>query len=592
MKFFYKSGLILASLGVASLAHAATLTVNEPDDALSDGICDVSCTLRDAVEVANNNADTDNTITFSESGTYFVSLEGAGEDNNAEGDLDILNKLQNGEIKNLTITGAGIEPVIIDGSGSGDRVIHVVQPDLQEQLVNVSIENVTITGGNAGDDRGGAIYFEGGFNENFDVNTLTIAQTHIVGNQAAFGGGVFVDGEINPGQTPVTINNSTFSENRAFDNGGGFYVSNGIAAINNSTFFNNEATNNGGAIFATNQEAVATLGINSSTIFANIANQGAGLAVEVIEENINFAFANTILAGNISNASGPNCFIIGDNIPTMQSDDYNIFGELDSGDCPLTPAAHDISADDQNDSIVENALADNGGPTPTLALTPDSIAIDQANPEGCDDVDGNELTSDQRVTFARVVGAACDVGAFEADWANIVSNKTASASDVEIGDSFSYTITVTNEGPNNATNIQVVDNLPVEVEFVSVTPDDICSHLNGVVTCNIPSLNNGESIEITIQVIAVAEGNNVINNVTVTAEEDDPLPEDNDSSAEVKINPLPEEPAPAGVLEGSGELFSGCSLNTNANAVGGLSVFAVMILVGAAYSFLKRRKSF
>ena len=58
-------------------------------------------------------------------------------------------------------------------------------------------------------------------------------------------------------------------------------------------------------------------------------------------------------------------------------------------------------------------LRDNGGPTATHALLPDSPAIDAGDPNGCRDALGALLTADQR-GFARPVGSACDIGAFEA----------------------------------------------------------------------------------------------------------------------------------------------------------------------------------
>ena len=61
-------------------------------------------------------------------------------------------------------------------------------------------------------------------------------------------------------------------------------------------------------------------------------------------------------------------------------------------------------------------MANNGGPTPTHALDPTSPAIDKGS---------NVLTLsfDQRGTpYARVVGAAADIGAFELDTDRIFAN--------------------------------------------------------------------------------------------------------------------------------------------------------------------------
>jgi hypothetical protein len=58
------------------------------------------------------------------------------------------------------------------------------------------------------------------------------------------------------------------------------------------------------------------------------------------------------------------------------------------------------------------ALANNGGPTLTLALQSGSPAINAGNPSGCSDSLGALLQFDQR-GFFRHSGARCDMGAIE-----------------------------------------------------------------------------------------------------------------------------------------------------------------------------------
>ncbi|MBW2381057.1 MAG: hypothetical protein JRG70_16160, partial [Deltaproteobacteria bacterium] len=62
-------------------------------------------------------------------------------------------------------------------------------------------------------------------------------------------------------------------------------------------------------------------------------------------------------------------------------------------------------------------LADNGGPTRTHALLPDSWATDQIPAADCVDADGAPLTTDQRGEPRPVAihgpEPRCDVGAFE-----------------------------------------------------------------------------------------------------------------------------------------------------------------------------------
>ena len=63
-------------------------------------------------------------------------------------------------------------------------------------------------------------------------------------------------------------------------------------------------------------------------------------------------------------------------------------------------------------------LANNGGPTPTMALGPGSAALDAANPAGCAKPGGGLLLADQRGLPRHADGnrdgtARCDMGAYE-----------------------------------------------------------------------------------------------------------------------------------------------------------------------------------
>jgi uncharacterized repeat protein (TIGR01451 family) len=49
-------------------------------------------------------------------------------------------------------------------------------------------------------------------------------------------------------------------------------------------------------------------------------------------------------------------------------------------------------------------------------------------------------------------------------------SKTVSTTSVDSGDSATYTITITNNGSDNATGVQVSDQLPAGVSYVSDTP--------------------------------------------------------------------------------------------------------------------------
>jgi hypothetical protein len=97
----------------------------------------------------------------------------------------------------------------------------------------------------------------------------------------------------------------------------------------------------------------------------------------------------------------------------LNSKGYNLFGT--TADCTLSG---DMTGVFSNTLVSLGALHDNGGPTLTHALLPDSPAIDAGDPAGCTDAQGNPLATDQRGYGRPVDGdsdgvARCDIGAYE-----------------------------------------------------------------------------------------------------------------------------------------------------------------------------------
>ena len=114
---------------------------------------------------------------------------------------------------------------------------------------------------------------------------------------------------------------------------------------------------------------------------------------------------NTIVAGNSASSSGPDC----SGTPTSQG--YNLIG--DDTDCSFTPDTGDLVGTGASpiDPLLD-ALADNGGPTQTHALDPNSPAIDAGNP-ATPGSGGNACEATDQRGVARPVGPRCDIGAFE-----------------------------------------------------------------------------------------------------------------------------------------------------------------------------------
>ena len=69
------------------------------------------------------------------------------------------------------------------------------------------------------------------------------------------------------------------------------------------------------------------------------------------------------------------------------------------------------------------------------------------------------------------------------------------------GSTATYTVQLTNNGPSLANGVILTDTLPVSAQFISVTPQSgSCSELGGVITCNLGSLANSASVNVTINI--------------------------------------------------------------------------------------------
>jgi uncharacterized repeat protein (TIGR01451 family) len=93
-----------------------------------------------------------------------------------------------------------------------------------------------------------------------------------------------------------------------------------------------------------------------------------------------------------------------------------------------------------------------------------------------------------------------------ANSANVTIVKTASPSPtVPSGDTLTYTLAITNNGPATATNVTVTDPLPPDVTYLSVSPNT-CSEAGGTVTCLLGSMTNGATATVTILTLAGPPG--------------------------------------------------------------------------------------
>ncbi len=119
--------------------------------------------------------------------------------------------------------------------------------------------------------------------------------------------------------------------------------------------------------------------------------------------------------------------------------------------------------------------------------------------------------------------------------ADLAVTKTDSADPVSRGATLTYTVIVTNQGPETATGVLLTDALSTSVRFVSVASTaGSCSELDDTVTCTLGDIPNGGSVTVTINATARRTGT-AINTAQVSSLSPDPDPANNTDTEETVI---------------------------------------------------------
>ncbi len=293
------------ALATPAIGLAADYTVTTADDTLANHapgstLCGTPCSLRAAVMASNVNPGADNILLGIINPALFII--GSDENSSMTGDLDITD--------NVNIIGQGSSRNIINASGMGDRVFHILAS------AQAKFEHVSIRGGAIEDNTGAGIYVA-------DASTIDLTNVELTNNTVSLvnegssfdisGGGLAVDAQataiiesssINNNTAPIggginnlgrtEIRSTVIHENTASGtgdidqdrkeifsgNGGGINNLGGYLSIGNSDILNNHATHNGGGLFQINQGLnvgnmiVTNTSINDNTAFSN----GAGIA--------------------------------------------------------------------------------------------------------------------------------------------------------------------------------------------------------------------------------------------------------------------------------------------------------------------------
>jgi Right handed beta helix region/Chlamydia polymorphic membrane protein (Chlamydia_PMP) repeat len=331
----------------------------------------------------------------------------------------------------------------IDGGSlitiSGGNSVGIFSNIVFSKVVNFTVRNLTIANGKRGGVAGAIL--NGGrltvTNSIFSDNSAGVDSEGIAGS----GGAIVNDGTL-------TVTNSTFSDNSA--SFGGAIANSGTLAVTNSTFSGNSAIDSGtgdglegGAILngASSTGPSGTLTVTNSIFSGNSASFGGAIANDADSVGP-LTVTNSTFSGN----SGGAIYVGGDG-PLMVTNStfsgnggggiYNDGGPLTvvtnsivanstaGGNCAgsITDGGHNIDDDgscglsgtslsNTNPMLDPGGLANNGGPTQTIALLAGSPAINAGDESACAAPPVNNL--DQRGYVRPGAGAtSCSIGAYE-----------------------------------------------------------------------------------------------------------------------------------------------------------------------------------
>ncbi|HET7844545.1 MAG TPA: choice-of-anchor Q domain-containing protein [Xanthomonadales bacterium] len=221
---------------------------------------------------------------------------------------------------------------------------------------------------------------------------VSITRSTISGNTAQLiGGGVLLYA------SSAQVTDSTISGNTAAQAGGGAYVVQSPIVIANSTISGNTATGQGGGGgLLIGAQAATTAAIQSTTVNGNVASTAA--AGVLIAGPVTATLASSIFA-NSTGAAPADVGTVGQGFAITATTSL----VENPGNSGITATGGNLVGVDPQ----LGPLANNGGPTQThLPATASPVVNAGANPSGA--------AFDQRGTpFARVVGAAADIGSVE-----------------------------------------------------------------------------------------------------------------------------------------------------------------------------------
>jgi hypothetical protein len=273
----------------------------------------------------------------------------------------------------------GVTNPILDGGGT--NTVLTVANNMYLVIDGVTIQHGGNFGSGIANDSGG---------------TLSVTGSTFTGNNSAHSDHVFggaIENGFNSGTGTLTVNDSTFASNFAYDGGAidnGGDGGSGTLTVNDSTFTGNSARDTGGAIDNADT-GIGTVTVTGSTFTSNTANRGGAISNVESGGTGSAVVAADIFAGGCGGTG------------TWTDEGYNVGSDTScqnggTGDTTLATLASQLGP-----------LANNGGPTQTMRLllaNPAAGLIPNGTGVLC------PLAADQ-TGLPSPVGAPCNAGALQ-----------------------------------------------------------------------------------------------------------------------------------------------------------------------------------
>lgn len=492
----------------------------------------------------------------------------------------------------------------------------------------LSIENSTLSGNKAEGQGagGGGLQNTGGTGLSINAAVATIVNTTFSSNSATIGGGIRnLFGLVNLKLSIIHDNGATTSGGGIENSGGGMiidrtsvhtnhagFTGGGVANfasmdLSHSAVYNNDASTQGGGIY---NSGLGALVLINTTVTNNTANiEGGGVynhrAADIINSTIydNTSVArpgSEIFACGTKTDQNPACITDSSLVKTnvVNSIIGNSSGAAACGGevTLITSKGHNIdtgascgfnqSTDRSNiagTAFFSSGFTNNGGTTPTYAIIGGSVAHNTGDAVNCPVIDQRFKERDN----------LCDIGAYE------ISNSDL---DIELVDlkveveptiataggsaQVTFTVTVTNKGPSNATGVILTGKLPpwgrLQQGSVSTNnPGGSCTVTSETTfQCNMGTINAYANAQAYV-VVTPTQAGQLILEVDVTSDQIDTFRPDSGNATPATVPVV--TPTAVGGSDG-GNNFAG-------KGGGGVTdgMFACLLLIPLLRRFTQRR---